>query len=167
MTGTSRNKRQPGRPPSNDGQELRSLRLRPRLRPQQNGVKTTLFDLEARVMEVIWSNAWQTFAVGDVHRELNEEREIAYTTVMTTLSRLHEKGVVSRVRQGKRYDYSPNFSRESFMQNVAGQVLQGLSELDHNQTVALLAQQVTRADHDALDQLEAMIRQRRNELEGK
>src|ERR1041384_3772725 len=33
-------------------------------------------------------------------------RELAYTTVMTVLSRLHEKGAVTREKQGKRFVYA-------------------------------------------------------------
>ncbi|MEO7037211.1 MAG: BlaI/MecI/CopY family transcriptional regulator [Polyangiaceae bacterium] len=34
-------------------------------------------------------------------------RELAYTTVMTVLSRLHHKGALSRTKDGKRFLYSP------------------------------------------------------------
>lgn len=45
-------------------------------------------------MEAVWSNDWPEFSVADVHLELGESREIAYTTVMTTVTRLHEKGAL-------------------------------------------------------------------------
>lgn len=35
--------------------------------------------------------------------------ELAYTTVMTILSRLHDKGVVSRARVGRAYAYAPAY----------------------------------------------------------
>ena len=34
-------------------------------------------------------------------------RELAYTTVMTTLARLHSKGLVDRVKSGRAFAYSP------------------------------------------------------------
>jgi predicted transcriptional regulator len=39
--------------------------------------------------------------------------ELAYTTVMTTLARLHEKGAVSRERAGRAFAYSPVQDRAS------------------------------------------------------
>ena len=71
-----------------------------RFRPDQEGLRAALFDLEADIMEVVWSKGWQEFAVADVQHELERERDIAYTTVMTTVSRLHEKGLLDREREG-------------------------------------------------------------------
>src|SRR5262245_41232988 len=46
-------------------------------------------------------------SVADVQTRLSRSgRELAYTTVMTVLSRLHEKGVLTRKREGKRYLYT-------------------------------------------------------------
>ena len=67
-----------------------------RIRPEQEGLRTSLFDLEAEIMEVVWGQRWEEFAVADVHEWLEKSREIAYTTVMTTLERLHQKGQVVR-----------------------------------------------------------------------
>ena len=63
-----------------------------RFRPEKEGLRAALFDLEADIMEVVWTKGWKEFAVADVHRELERERDIAYTTVMTTVGRLHGKG---------------------------------------------------------------------------
>jgi predicted transcriptional regulator len=41
----------------------------------------------------------------EVQRQLGEG--LAYTTVMTALARLHDKGVVSREKQGRAYAYTP------------------------------------------------------------
>jgi predicted transcriptional regulator len=39
---------------------------------------------------------------------------LAYTTVMTTLTRLHDKGVVDRQRSGRSYAYSPEMREAEF-----------------------------------------------------
>ena len=54
-------------------------------------------------MDVVWSRRMERFAVSDVLAVLERRREIAYTTVMTTFARLHDKGVLARHRDGKRY----------------------------------------------------------------
>lgn len=60
--------------------------------------------LEQEVLSVLWSaEAAQTPA--EVQQAL--DAGLAYTTVMTTLSRLHGKGLVERVRSGRAYAYSP------------------------------------------------------------
>ena len=115
-------------------------------------------------MEVVWSKAWSEFAVADVHRELERERDIAYTTVMTTVSRLHEKGLLGRQREGKRYVYRPSMSREEFTQSMARELLGSLSGLGHEQALSLLVDQVAESDEEELRKLEALIRKRKKEL---
>ena len=57
-------------------------------------------------METVWS-AGQPLAVRDVLQTLNRDRDdpLAYTTVMTVLSRLAEKGVLYRRLEGRAYLY--------------------------------------------------------------
>ena len=135
-----------------------------RLRHGKRGIALRLFDLEAEIMDVVWSRQLDRFAVSDVLAVLERRREIAYTTVMTTLARLHEKGVLDRHRDGKRYLYSPRFSREEFLQSTARDVLRGLSDSAGREALALLVETVSSADQQVLDELERMIRRRRKEL---
>ena len=60
--------------------------------------------LEAEVMAALWSSDSQ-LTTAEVQRSLG--RELAYTTVMTTLTRLHSKGMVDRVKLDRAYAYSP------------------------------------------------------------
>jgi len=83
---------------------------------------------------------------------------------MTTLTRLHEKGLLSRSKDGKRYLYSPARTREEFLLETAREVLDGLEEAHPQQAIALLAEKVSEAGTDELDELERMIRRRRKEL---
>lgn len=61
--------------------------------------------LERRVMEQLWRHGPQT--VGAVLEALNAagERKLAYTTVMTILVRLHDKGYVERTATGRTFTY--------------------------------------------------------------
>lgn len=135
-----------------------------RIRPEQHGTRVTLFDLEADIMDLVWSKGWQTFAVGDVHMALERTRDIAYTTVMTTVSRLFDKGVLTRERTGRRYVYCPKLDREGFMRAMAREVIESLPEIGREQAVSLLVERVSEADAEELDRLEALIRARRREL---
>ena len=97
-----------------------------------------MFDLEAEIMEVVWASGWDWFSVADVHRRLSERREIAYTTVMTTVSRLFEKGLLERERQGRRYVYRARLGREAFFREVTRKVLDHLPDGARHEAVALL-----------------------------
>jgi predicted transcriptional regulator len=137
-----------------------------RIRPEQKGLRAALFDLEADIMETVWTKGWKEFTVADVHHELERHRTIAYTTVMTTVVRLHEKGLLGRVREGRRYVYKPQMDRATFTEAMARELLGSLSRLGHEQAMALLVDQVAESDADELKHLEALIRRRRKELEG-
>lgn len=134
------------------------------MRPDQEGLRSALFDLEADIMEVVWAKRWTRFAVADVHRELARNREIAYTTVMTTVNRLFEKELLDRCRDGKRYVYTARMDRPQFDQAVAREMMQSFSQLAPEEAVALLVDRVSEADAQELRRLEALIRKRRKEL---
>jgi predicted transcriptional regulator len=82
---------------------------------------------------------------------------------MTTVVRLHEKGLLIRERDGRRYLYSPKLGREEFLEATARTVLDGA--IDGHQAIAMLAEKVSEASAAELDRLEQLIQQRREELE--
>lgn len=135
-----------------------------RIRKGQSGAAIRLHDLEAEIMDVVWSRDLRDFAVSDVHETLERRREIAYTTVMTTLVRLHEKEVLTRRRDGKRYLYMPRYTREAFVQETVRDVLESLGSAAGRDVLALLVETASAADEEALDELDRMIQQRRKEL---
>ena len=94
--------------------------------------------------------------------ELEKRREIAYTTVMTTVSRLYDKGLLDRVRDGRRYLYSPKLTREQFLESTAWTVLD--EAVGGQAAMAMLVDKVSEASAGELDALEQLIRQRREEL---
>jgi predicted transcriptional regulator len=69
-------------------------------------------ELEAVIMERIWNRNAQSTTVREIFDELAAEREIAYTTVMSTMDNLHGKGWLAREKDGKAYRYWPTLTRE-------------------------------------------------------
>jgi predicted transcriptional regulator len=65
--------------------------------------------LESEVMDVVW-RAGRPVAVREVVDDLNGVRSepLAYTTVMTVMSRLADKAVLSRRKEGRGYAYEAN-----------------------------------------------------------
>lgn len=113
-------------------------------------------------MEVVWTRKLARFAVSDILAVLEKQREIAYTTVMTTLARLYDKGVLEREREGKRYLYSPKLSRAAFLESTAREVLD--QAVGGRGAMAMLSERVSHASASDLDALETLIRIRRREL---
>ncbi len=136
-----------------------------RIRPGKTGIRAVLFDLEADIMEIVWSKGWEQFTVSHVHVELERQRDIAYTTVMTTVDRLFAKELLTRTRQGKRYQYRPAMTRQEFCRVMAQEVLESLPDLGRETALALLVDRVSEADEEELASLEALIRAKRKELD--
>ena len=61
--------------------------------------KETLTDQELEIMKVVWDLGHAT--VRDIYAKLLERRSIAYTTVMTMMNILEQKGYLKK-RQGDR-----------------------------------------------------------------
>jgi len=133
-----------------------------RVRSGKKGLSIRLHALEAAIMDVIWSRKLSEFAVQEVLVVLEKRRDIAYTTVMTTLGRLHEKGLLDRAKDGKRYLYSARLSREAFLESTAREVLD--RAVEPQRAMAMLVEKVSESSAADLDELEALIRERRKEL---
>jgi predicted transcriptional regulator len=100
--------------------------MRLRFHPNRKGGVQLFGPLETEIMRQVWQHEQVT--VRQVHRALSRQREIAYTTVMTTMSRLAEKGILKRTRQGMAYLYRAAMSRAEFDRMVVNAVLSGLME---------------------------------------
>jgi predicted transcriptional regulator len=75
---------------------------------KQGGPTAGLGRLEAAVMTVLWRSD-APLLVRQVAAALNSDRTqpLAYTTVMTVMTRLTGKGLLSRSRSGRRFVYTP------------------------------------------------------------
>jgi predicted transcriptional regulator len=70
-------------------------------------------ELETVVMDRVWS-CDDTTTVREIFEALKTTREIAYTTVLSTMDNLHGKGWLARRRQGKAFLYWPTINREEY-----------------------------------------------------
>lgn len=86
--------------------------------------------LEASVMEAIWCSKKTSVTVREIHGELKKKKKIAYTTVMTTMDRLYEKGLLNRKmekgRGGLCYVYWPVLEKLNFQKSAVREVLASL-----------------------------------------
>lgn len=90
----------------------------------QEGLRKFMGDLEVDIMELVWKKADPTVTVRDIYEVLRQQRQIAYTTVMTTMVRLAEKGILRIVdKAGLANCYTPELTREEFLQTVVAHVL--------------------------------------------
>ncbi|KZM70547.1 CopY family transcriptional regulator [Nocardia terpenica] len=81
-------------------------------------------------MDRVWDREGETTTVREVYDGIAAEREIAYTTVMTTMDNLHRKGWLERRRQGKAFLYWPTLTREEHSARLMRETLDGGGDSD-------------------------------------
>ena len=120
--------------------------------------------LERQVMELIWRRPGEAaeVSVRDIHVAF--EGRLAYTTLMTTLDRLHKKGLLERRKEGRAFFYSTRFSPDEFERNVAREVINKLLGRGPDGVEPILAcivDAVSEHDRALLDELDRLIKEKR------
>lgn len=106
----------------------------------------SLGSLEAKIMRVAWDHHDRFMPVREMV-ELLDER-LAYTTVMTVMNRLFEKGLLRRRREGRAWSYRPTGSNEAYIAAAMAEALNAaedrtaallhfLADLDHDEAASL------------------------------
>ena len=67
--------------------------------------RAVLTEQELEIMKIIWKKGTST--VRDVYEELLSQRKIAYTTVMTMMGILEQKGYLKKSADDRAYVYTP------------------------------------------------------------
>ena len=86
-----------------------------------------LGDLEVQVMRRIWARRGPV-TVRDVLGDLQADRDIAYTTVMTVMGNLEKKGWLRRHAEGRAYRYEPLVSAEEYSARLMRQALEASTD---------------------------------------
>jgi predicted transcriptional regulator len=134
---------------------------RPRL-ASRGDLATYFGPLEVRVLEAPWSRDTEA-SVRDVQVLFPNT---AYTTLMTTLDRLHRKGVLTRVKSGRAYLYRPRCTRDELVSELAvttfGALLHPRATAVHP-IMSCFVEAVSRRDRALLDDLERLVQAKRAE----
>lgn len=131
----------------------------------RSGMAKALGSLEAEIMELIWAERKPT-TVAEVHERLVCRRPVAYTTVMTVMTRLADKGLLNRVRSGMAYVYTPAMTKQEFIGSLVKSVIDGLLEDFSEPAMAYFVARLGDVDEARLAQLEEIIKQRRKQEQG-
>ncbi len=121
-------------------------------------VEKLLGELEAQIMSVLWEGGATT--VRDVLAEVNQERQrpIAYTTVMTVMARLADKGLLTRRLVGKTHHYEPARTREQFLSESSREVVEALVDDFGEVAIVQFLEQIERLDPVRLERLRTLAR---------
>ena len=86
-----------------------------------------LGDLEVQVMRRVWARR-EPVTVREVLGDLQADRTIAYTTVMTVMGNLARKGWLRRHAEGRAYRYEPLISAEEYSAALMRQALEATTD---------------------------------------
>ncbi len=112
-----------------------------------------LGELETAVMEVIWTRGPST--VREVLSRLQRTPPPAYTTVLTVMTRLDEKGLLHRTRTGKVDLYAATYDRAEYGRRVASAAVRGLVHEFGDVALAQFAAALEQADPQRVARLRA------------
>jgi predicted transcriptional regulator len=119
-----------------------------------------LHELESEVMHEVWRQ--QEATVRAVMEALNAtaDKPRAYTTYMTILSRLDDKGLLRRQRKGKTDYYRPAHTREEYAELRAQAEVEALVDQFGDVALSHFARQMAQLDPDRRRALERLVRKR-------
>ena len=121
------------------------------------GAEKLLGELELAIMRVAWSRKIVT--VRDVLDILKKKRPLAYTTVMTVMGRLADKGLLIAEKEGKTYRYRAAYTKEEFEAQTAGRVVQSLIDDFGGETaINQFVKQLSESDPERLARLAELAR---------
>jgi len=123
-----------------------------------------LGSLEQQVMDLLWKQSG--LSVRSVHAAFGER--VAYTTLMTTLDRLHRKGLLERRKTGRAFVYSVTVSPDELAGGVAQDLVDGLLDdrFGAEPVLSCIVDAVGERDRALLDKLERIVRAKKRQLRG-
>ncbi len=122
--------------------------------------KTVLTDLELEVMKAVWQRGHAT--VREVYEGMAAQRKIAYTTVLTMMGILEQKGYLKKTAGERAYTYRPTRPQK---QVVGGMVKEFVNRVFSGSAKPLLvhlaeSREISKED---LDEIAALLNERRKQ----
>ena len=95
-------------------------------RAERTGIGAPLGELEAVLMHHVWAAGSAGRLAADLLAALKSERPMALTTLLTTLDRLHSKGILRRTKESKAYRYFAALTQDELEQRIVDDVMGNL-----------------------------------------
>ena len=139
--------------------------MRLRGKPGTEVLSQAFGPLEVQVLEAVWS-ARGPATVRDLQGSFPDS---AYTTLMTTLDRLHKKGALLRTQIGRAYAYEPRFARSEMELRLAARSIKGFLGAARGRgalepLLSYFVDAVGERDRMLLDDLERLLKAKRTRI---
>jgi predicted transcriptional regulator len=115
--------------------------------------------LETAVLDQLWEQ--RELDAKQMHARLSAERDIALSTVQSTIERLCRKGLVDRRKVSHAFRYRPLVEREAVLERFVGAMVDQLGQRWTRPALSNFLDMAERMDDGALAELEQLIRKRK------
>ncbi len=123
--------------------------------PETAGPERLLGSLEMEVMTHMWR--LNRASVRQVVGFISRRRPVAYTTVMTVMGHLVEKGLLAREPDGRKYRYLVTQTREQFLRSSSQEAVRSVLSNFGDLAVAGFLGEIGRASPERLAELRRML----------
>jgi predicted transcriptional regulator len=136
----------------------------PTFRPFKDGLAKVLGELEAEVMECVWSEA-EPVSARHVEEQVGRPRGIQYITLVTVLNNLCRKGLLTREKEGRAFYYLPRMTRDQYVEKVSREILSGVMGLGREAALRSFVDVLAENAPDELEVLKKRLAERKGEEE--
>jgi predicted transcriptional regulator len=123
---------------------------------KKESAEIRLGKLELKIMNVVWDMGNAT--VHDVKETLGKGRKPAYSTILTMMRKIEEKGYLAHDVDKRTFVYRATISREDVRQSILGDILDRVFEGSPAQLMSCLVDQ-NKISEKELEQIKKLIRE--------
>lgn len=115
-------------------------------------------EAELEILQVLWEIEPAT--VRAIHDKLSTKKEVGYTTTLKQMQRMYEKGMISRVEQGRTHLYSAKVKEAKVKQSLLDKLLDTAFK---GSAIELIQHALGRAKPEAeeIEELEKLIQKKK------
>jgi len=114
---------------------------------------------EQLVLEALWEKGSLTGRA--IFEEVSRSKGLAYTTVLTVVSRMVKKGSVKRKKAGGIYIFEAALQKPEFERHVAVTVIKGIVEISPAHALSAIVDVLSQYDVNQLDEIMEVIEEMR------
>jgi predicted transcriptional regulator len=120
-----------------------------------NNAGKVLGELEKSIMDVLWAQG--ALSVRELMSFLHSEKKPAYTTIMTVMNRLVEKGLLNRTMVENAYVYKPKVKKVAFISQAINSILSNTVSSLGDEALAHFVKEVESIDPEKKKKLLALL----------
>ncbi|MBF6606727.1 MAG: BlaI/MecI/CopY family transcriptional regulator [Chloroflexi bacterium] len=128
--------------------------------PRDPAIEDALGPLGAAVMRVVWSQGESSVSTAVDALNADRDRPLAYTTVMTIMVRLFERGLLEREKLGRQFIYRPGGDEPALLEALSARAVDDLLARYGTTALRQFAARLAEADPELRTRLLALAKRR-------